>query len=106
MKTLIYFKPDYAKLAIKLRDNYRTHNHGEVDIVSEEEHDDIEYAIKMRYDEAVFIENSDEYVAGNIAKTVEVGPGENLDVTLDSGKYVLQLTTVGQSEGAVEINIK
>ncbi len=56
---MIYFKPDYAELAIKLRDNYRTHNHGETDIVSEEEHDDIEYAVKMRYDEAVFIEDSD-----------------------------------------------
>ena len=45
-KTLIFYKPEYADLAIKLRDNYRTHDHGEADIVSEEEHDDIEYAGK------------------------------------------------------------
>ena len=41
-KTLIFHKPEYADLAIKLRDNYRAHDHGEADIVSEEEHDDIE----------------------------------------------------------------
>ena len=58
-KTLIFHKPEYADLAIKLRDNYRAHDHGEADIVSEEEHDDIEYAEKMHYDEAVFIEDRD-----------------------------------------------
>ena len=65
--------------------------------------------LKIEFCEAIKVSaagDSDEYVAGNIAKTVEVGPGENLDVTLDPGKYVLQLTTVGQSDGAVEINIK
>jgi len=58
-KTLIFYKPEYAALAIKLRDNYRAHDPGEADVVSEEEHDDIEYAKKMQYDEAVFIEDSD-----------------------------------------------
>ena len=58
-KTLIFFKPEYADLAIKLRDNYRAHDHGEADIVSEEEHDDIEYAEKKHYDEAIFIEDRD-----------------------------------------------
>ena len=58
-KTLIFYKPEYADLAIKLRDNYRAYDHTEADIVSVEEHDDIEYAEKMEYDEAVFIEDSD-----------------------------------------------
>jgi len=58
-KTLIFYKPEYADLAIKLRDNYRAHDHGEADIVSAEEHDDIEYAEEMQYDEAVFIEDKD-----------------------------------------------
>ena len=58
-KTLIFYKPEYADLAIKLRDNYRAHDHEEADIVSVEEHDDIEYAEKMQYDEAVFIEDND-----------------------------------------------
>ena len=58
-KTLIFYKPEYADLAIKLRDNYRAHDHEKADIVSVEEHDDIEYAEKMQYDEAVFIEDSD-----------------------------------------------
>ena len=57
-KTLIFYKPEYADLAIKLRDDFRAHDH-EADIVSEEEHDDIEYAEKMQYGEAVFIEDSD-----------------------------------------------
>ena len=58
-KTLFFYKPEYADLAIKLRANYCAHDHEETDIVSEEEHDDIEYAEKMQYDEAVFIEDSD-----------------------------------------------
>ena len=48
-KTLIFYRPEYADLAIKLRDNYRAHDHEAADIVSEEEHDDIEYAEKMQY---------------------------------------------------------
>ena len=58
-KTLIFYKPEYADMAIKLRDNYHAHDHKDADIVSEEEHDDIEYAKEMQYDEAVFIEDSD-----------------------------------------------
>ena len=58
-RTLIFYNPEYADLAIKLRDNYRAHGHEETDIVSVEEHDDIEYAEKMMYDEAVFIEDRD-----------------------------------------------
>ena len=57
-KTLIFYKPEYADLALNLRDNYRAHGHEETDIISEEDHDDIEYAEKMQYDEAVFIEDS------------------------------------------------
>lgn len=57
-KTLIFYKPEYAELAKKLRGNYCAHGHEEADIVSEEEHDDVEYAEKMQYDEAVFIEDS------------------------------------------------
>ena len=58
-KTLIFFKPEYVDLAMKLCENYRAHDHGEADIVSSEEHDDIEYAEKNQYDEAVFIEDGD-----------------------------------------------
>ena len=58
-KTLIFYKPEYADLAIKLRDNYRANDHEKADIISVEEHDDIEYAEKMQYDEAVFIEDND-----------------------------------------------
>ena len=66
-KTLIFYKPEYADLAMKLRDNYRAHDHEETDIVSEEEHDDIEYAETMQYDEAVFIESGDTVTVHDIA---------------------------------------
>ena len=58
-KTLIFYRPEYADLAIILRDNYRANDHEKADIVSLEEHDDIEYAEKRQYDEAVFIEDGD-----------------------------------------------
>ena len=64
--------------------------------------------LKIEFCEAIKVSaagETDEYVSGGIVKTVEVGPGENLDVTLDSGRYVLQLTTVGQTDGTVQINI-
>ena len=51
-------------------------------------------------------DEADEYVAGAILETVEVGPGETLEVALDVGRYVLQLTTVGQTDGTVQINIE
>ena len=51
-KTLIFYKPEYADLAIKLRDNYRAHDHEKADIVSVEEYDDIEYAEKMQLEDS------------------------------------------------------
>ena len=56
-KTLIYYKPEYIDLAAHLRDNYLAHDFEEVDIISEQEQDDIEYARNMDYDEAIFIED-------------------------------------------------
>ena len=35
IKTLIYFPPEYKNLALKIRENYIEHHHGEVDLVSE-----------------------------------------------------------------------
>ena len=66
-KTLIFYNPAFADLAMKLRDNYRAHDHGEADIVSAEEHDDIEYAEQLQYDEAVFIEDSNTVTVHDIA---------------------------------------
>ena len=64
--------------------------------------------LKIEFAEAIEVSSADEedeFVAGNIVETVEVGPGEKLDVSIDPGRYVVQLTTVGQTEGTVEINI-
>ena len=65
--------------------------------------------LKIEFAEAINVsaaDESDEYVGGNIAQTIEIAPDENLEVSLDSGKYVLQLTTVGQTEGTVQISIE
>ena len=43
-KTLIYFPPEYRDLALKIRENYIEHHHGEVDLVSETDQNDIKYA--------------------------------------------------------------
>lgn len=56
-KTLIYYKPEYIDQAVRLRDNYLAHGFEEVDIISENEQDDVEYARQMKYDEAIFIED-------------------------------------------------
>ena len=41
-----------------------------------------------------------------VPAVVEVGPGESIDVEIDPAKYVLQLTTVGQTDGTVQISIE
>ena len=61
-KTLIYFPPEYRNLAHKIRENYIEHHHGEVDLVSETDQNDIKYAKEEKYDEAIFIENNDSAV--------------------------------------------
>ena len=65
-KTLIYYKPENIDIAIELRNNYFSHGYEEVDIISDNEHDDIEYARKMQYDEAIFIEDSNTVVIHDI----------------------------------------
>ena len=58
-RSLIFYKPEYVDLAVKLRDHYRAHGHEKANIISEEEQDDVEYAREMQYDEAIFIEDRD-----------------------------------------------
>ena len=65
-KTLIYFPPEYRDLALKIRENYIEHHHGEVDLVSETDQNDIKYAREEKYDEAIFIENNDSVVFHDI----------------------------------------
>ena len=60
-RTLIYYRTGQIDLAKKLQDNYIAHQ-TETDIISAEEHDDIEYAIENQYDEAVFTEDSETVV--------------------------------------------
>ena len=64
--TLIYYMPEYIDVAEKLRENYLVHHHDVVDIISETEQDDIEYARKMKYDEAIFIEDKDTVIIHDI----------------------------------------
>ena len=64
-KTLIIYKPEFIDLATKLRDNYLAHNI-EVDIISEKEQGDIEYARKRKYAEVVFIEDINNVIIHDI----------------------------------------
>lgn len=65
-RILIYYKPENIDVAVNLRDNYLAHGHKEIDIVSVKEQDDIKYAQKMQYDEAIFIEDSDTVIIHDI----------------------------------------
>lgn len=65
-KTLIYYMPEHIDVAKDLRENYLAHHYDEVDIISEEEQDDIEYARKMQYDEAIFIEDKNTVIIHDI----------------------------------------
>ena len=66
LKTLIYFPPEYRDLAHIIRENYIEHHHGEVDLVSETDQNDIAYAREEKYDEAIFIEDIDTVVIHDI----------------------------------------
>ena len=65
-KTLIFYKPEYIDMALELRDNYLAHHYEVVDIISEEEQDDIEYARKMQYEQAIFVEDSKTVIVHDI----------------------------------------
>ena len=66
LRTLIYFPPENRNLALKIRENYIEHYHGEVDLISETDQNDIEYAKGEKYDEAIFIEDSNMVVIHDI----------------------------------------
>lgn len=64
--------------------------------------------LKIEFCEAVLVSSADEkdeFIAGAILKTVEVGPGENIDVDLDPARYYVQVTAIGKTGGTVEIKI-
>ena len=64
--------------------------------------------LKIEFCEAVLVSSADEkdeFIAGAILKTVEVSPGENIDVELDPARYYVQVTTIGKTGGTVEIKI-
>lgn len=65
-KTLIYYKPENIDQANDLRENYIAHRRGVVDIISETEQDDIEYARENQYDEAIFIEDCSTVIISDI----------------------------------------
>ena len=65
-KTLIYFPPEYRDLAIKIRENYIEHHHGDVDLISETDQRDVKYAREKKYDEAIFIESTDTVIIHDI----------------------------------------
>ena len=58
-------KSEYIDEAKRLRDNYIAHLN-ETDIICENEQDDIEYARKNHYDEAIFIEDENTVVISEI----------------------------------------
>ena len=64
-RTLIYYKPEYIDVAMKLQENYIAHQK-EADIISEEEQDDIEYAREKQYDEVIFIDDADTVIMHDI----------------------------------------
>ena len=65
MRTLIFYKSEYIDEAKRLRDNYIAHLN-ETDIICENEQDDIEYARKNHYDEAIFIEGENTVIISEI----------------------------------------
>ena len=48
-------------------------------------------------------DEADDYRVVAIAETVTVGPGESLELNVDTSEYILQLTAVGKTNGIVTI---
>ena len=66
-------------------------------------------ALKIDFTEATVFRDSDsmeEVILGSVAASITVGAGEQAEVPLGQGDYVLQLTTVGTAKGKVTVNIK
>ena len=65
-RLIVYYKPEYKDIALKLQDSYQEAGRGVADIISEEEQDDVEYARVMQYDEAIFIEEPNTVIIHDI----------------------------------------
>ena len=48
----------------------------------------------------------DDFIAGDVVDSVTVGPGSQEKLNLESGNYVLHITTIGETKGSVEIRFE
>ena len=65
-KDIDLFPAGVQRSGTKIRENYIEHHHGEVNLVSETDQNDIAYAREEKYDEAIFIEDIDTVVIHDI----------------------------------------
>ena len=64
--------------------------------------------LKIDFAEAVNFAMSDEpddWQTFDVVKSVSVGPGDSEEFTVPEGYYILQLTTIGQTNGKVIVNV-
>ncbi|MBQ6539955.1 MAG: hypothetical protein IJL71_02905 [Oscillospiraceae bacterium] len=54
----------------------------------------------------VFSYEDDDYTVGDVVKSVTVGPGDREEFDLEKGDYVLQITSVGDTNGKVTVNFE
>ena len=48
----------------------------------------------------------DELIVGDVIETITVGPGENSELELPKGNYIMLLTTVGETNGKLTVTIE
>ena len=51
-------------------------------------------------------DEADDYRVVNIGEVVTIGPGDNLELNVDSSEYILQFTAIGKTNGTVTLTYK
>lgn len=65
--------------------------------------------IRIDFAEATIYSHTDEpddVIVGSVVTSVTVGPGYKEEMELERGDYVMQITTIGNTDGTVKVNVE
>ena len=50
-------------------------------------------------------DTSDDYIVGDVVESITLSPQDKMELSLESGDYLLQMTTIGETKGTITIEI-
>ena len=50
-------------------------------------------------------DTSDDYIVGDVVESITLSPQDKIELSLEPGDYLLQMTTIGETKGTITIEI-